>query len=185
MYAAIVSLTLMGLVLGYGLAMAARLFKVEGNPVAAEIEALMPGSQCGQCGFPGCAPAAEAVAAGEAPVTLCPPGGKALAEAMADKLGVTVDLDGMEESVPQLAVVLPEACTGCARCFKVCPTDAIIGAPKQLHLVIRDASTGCTKCVESCPSEAIAMRTIRPTLRSWYWPKPSQAPLSPLQGGEA
>ncbi len=73
--------------LGGMLGIAARYLKVEGNPLQAEVEALMPGSQCGQCGYPGCSPAAEAIASGQAPVTACPPGGKALAETLGGKTG--------------------------------------------------------------------------------------------------
>ena len=86
MIAALVSLMTLGLVLGGLLGIAARFFAVEGNPLEAEVEAMFPGSQCGQCGFPGCTPAAAAVVAGDAPVTLCPPGGRSLAEALAEKV---------------------------------------------------------------------------------------------------
>jgi electron transport complex protein RnfB len=79
MIAAIASVTVLGLALGWSLGLAARYLKVEGNPLAEKVEALMPGSQCGQCGYAGCAPAAEAIANGQAPPTVCPPGGRALA----------------------------------------------------------------------------------------------------------
>ena len=92
MLAAIASLTALGLTLGWLLGLAARYLKVDGNPVVEEVEALLPGSQCGQCGFPGCTPAAQAVADGKAPVTLCPPGGRALAEELAGLLVLSVDL---------------------------------------------------------------------------------------------
>jgi len=172
MLAAVASLTAMGVGLGFGLAVAARRLKVEGNPLVAEVEALMPGSQCGQCGYPGCTPAAEAIASGEAPLTTCPPGGRALAEALAATLGRSVDISDMEEQVPQLARIGEEDCTGCTKCFKVCPTDAIVGGPKQLHGVVRDACIGCGKCAEVCPTESIVMFPVPKTLRTWYWPKP-------------
>ncbi|MCX8017433.1 MAG: RnfABCDGE type electron transport complex subunit B, partial [Rhodocyclaceae bacterium] len=142
MIAAILSLTVLGIVLGFGLGFAARKFAVETDANVAAIEALMPGTNCGQCGFPGCAGAAAAIAEGSAPPTICPPGGKALVEAIAQRLGISVDLSAVAEAGPQIALVEEEICIGCCRCLKVCPTDAIIGAAKQIHNVLREACTG-------------------------------------------
>ena len=175
MISAIVSLTGLGVSLGFLLGVAARYLKVESDPIVEEIEAMMPGSQCGQCGYAGCGQAASAVVSGEAAVTLCPPGGRALAEEMANKLGLSVDLSGMAETEPMLARVSEDTCIGCTRCFKVCPTDAIVGAPKQIHSVIEAACTSCGKCVDICPTECLQMHPIETTLRSWRWPKPALA----------
>ncbi len=175
MIAALLSLMTLGLFLGGLLGLAARFLRVEGNPLEVEIEAMFPGSQCGQCGFPGCTPAAAAVVSGAAPVTLCPPGGRSLAEALADKLGVSADLSAMEDKPPRFAHVREGLCIGCTKCFKRCPTDAIIGGPKQIHAVFRDACTGCEKCYDVCPTECIEMRPVEPTLQTWYWPKPLEA----------
>ena len=175
MIAAIASLTSLGLLLGWLLGLASRYLKVEGNPVVENIEALLPGSQCGQCGFPGCSPAARALADGEAPVTLCPPGGRALAEQLAGLLGVSIDLSGMGDKAPAVAHVHENLCVGCTKCFKRCPTDAIIGGPKMIHAVFPDACTGCEKCFEVCPTECIEMRPVEATLQTWYWPCPGQA----------
>ncbi|MDD3517809.1 MAG: electron transport complex subunit RsxB [Chromatiales bacterium] len=172
MYAAIVVLTAMGLSLGFVLGLAARLFRVEADPVAEKIEALMPGSQCGQCGYPGCKPAAEALARGEASVTLCPPGGRALAEELAQLLGVQADLSGVKDAVPMLARVDEDLCIGCLKCLRACPTDAVIGAAKQIHCVLPEACSGCGKCVDVCPTECMQMLPIEPTVRTWRWPKP-------------
>jgi len=172
MIAAIFIITIMGLIMGALLGLAAKYLAVEGNPLQAEIEQLLPGSQCGQCGFPGCSPAAEAVANGQAPVTLCPPGGKALAEALAQKMGVSVDLSGVKEKAPVVAFIHENLCIGCTKCFKRCPTDAIVGGSKQIHVVFGDACTGCEKCFEVCPTECIEMRVIAPTVQTWYWPAP-------------
>ncbi|MEW5789183.1 MAG: RnfABCDGE type electron transport complex subunit B [Pseudomonadota bacterium] len=173
MIAAVVSLAALGLFLGLVLGIAAKRLQVEGNPLVAELEALLPGSQCGQCGFPGCTGAAQALADGAAPITLCPPGGKDLVVALAAKLGVEADLSGVKESVPSVAEVKEEICIGCTRCYKVCPTDAIMGAAKNIHVVFREACTACGKCVDVCPTEALALRPIPVTLQSWYWPKPA------------
>lgn len=170
--AAVVSLTMLGTILGLLLGVAARYLKVEGNPLAAEIEQLLPGSQCGQCGYPGCTGAAQALAEGSAPVTLCPPGGRAVVQALAAKLGIEADLSGVEEKVPMIAEVKEEICIGCTRCFKVCPTDAIMGAAQQIHSVFREACTACGKCEEVCPTESVKLQPIPATLQSWYWHKP-------------
>lgn len=175
MVIALLSLTILGLMLGALLGVSARVFRVEGNPIQEEIEAMMPGSQCGQCGFPGCAPAAAAIARGDASVTLCPPGGRALAVALADKLGISADLSDVVNTVPMYARVREDLCTGCTKCFKRCPTDAIIGASKQLHAVFPEACIGCEKCFEACPAGSIEMRPIEPTVQTWSWPKPAEA----------
>ena len=140
MIAAIASLTSLGLGLGVLLGMAAKKLKVDTNPLVDEISEMLPGTQCGQCGFPGCGQAAEALASGDAPVTVCPPGGRSLAEELAKKLGITIDLSNMKDEEPIFAKVREATCIGCTRCYKVCPTDAIVGAPKQIHAVIRDAA---------------------------------------------
>ncbi len=175
MLTAVASLTGLGLGLGFLLGVAARRFRVEPSAMTAEIEALMPGSQCGQCGFPGCGAAAAALAAGSAPVSLCPPGGRALAVALAARLGVDADLSGMAEAPPNYVVIREDICIGCTRCFKACPTDAIVGAVKQIHGVLREACTGCGKCVENCPTESAYLAPLPPTLQSWYWTKPALA----------
>jgi electron transport complex protein RnfB len=180
MIAAIASLTILGLALGALLGVAARYLKVEGNPVVEQIDALLPGSQCGQCGYPGCAPAAEAMASGEAPVTACPPGGRALAEEIAGILGVSVDLSAMEDKPPMIAHVYENLCIGCTKCMKRCPTDAILGANNMIHAVFADACIGCEKCVDVCPTESIEMRPLTPTLQTWHWPLPPSAPKSAM-----
>jgi electron transport complex protein RnfB len=172
MIAAILSLTLLGIVLGFGLGFAAKKFAVEVDANLAEIEALMPGTNCGQCGFPGCSGAAAALAAGTASPTVCPPGGKALIQALAAKLGVSVDLSGVADEGPKIAAVQEEICIGCCRCLKDCPTDAIVGAAKQIHAVMREACTGCEACVDRCPTGAITMDPVPITLQHWVWPKP-------------
>ncbi|WP_260292432.1 RnfABCDGE type electron transport complex subunit B [Sedimenticola hydrogenitrophicus] len=175
MISAILIITAMGIIMGGILGVAATYLAVEGNPLQAEIEGLLPGSQCGQCGYLGCAPAAAAIADGEAPVTLCPPGGKALVEQLAEKLGVSVDLSEVVEQEPRVAFVHENLCVGCTKCLKRCPTDAILGGPKQIHAVFIDACTGCEKCYEVCPTECIEMRPIEATLQTWYWPEPARA----------
>ena len=172
MLEAILSLTTLGIVLGTILGLAARYLKVEGNPLVEEIEQMMPGTQCGQCGYPGCAPAEEGLVKGEAEVTLCPPGGKSLAAALAEKLGVEVDLSKMENKDKALAFVNEDLCIGCTRCFQVCPTDSLLGAPQQLHTVISDICTSCEDCIDICPTGALSMVVVEKTVQTWHWPMP-------------
>ena len=173
MIAAIASVSLLGAILGLVLGLAAIKFAVDIDPVIGDLEAMMPGSNCGQCGMAGCSAAAKALADGSAPVTCCPPGGKTLAAALAEKLGITIDLSSVVDEGPKLALVSEEICIGCCRCLKVCPTDAIVGAAKQIHNVIREACTGCGNCVERCPTEAVVMKPVPVTLQHWVWPKPA------------
>ena len=180
MIEAVASLTVLGTLLGLGLGAAARRFAVEGDPLADEITAMMPGSNCGQCGMAGCAAAAQAIAEGSATPTVCPPGGKALAAALAAKLGITVDLDALGDEGPMIAAIREEICIGCSRCLKVCPTDAMLGAPKQIHNVIREACTGCGACVDRCPTEAAILQPLPVSIQHWVWPKPASSPLGGL-----
>lgn len=172
MFMATLVLTVLGLGLGWLLGLAAKVFAVtDGNPLAEQIEGLLPNSQCGQCGFPGCKPAAQAIADGDAPVTVCPPGGRALAETIADIMGIDINSIGAT-SEPLLARIDAALCTGCTRCYKACPTDAIVGATKQLHVVISAACTGCAKCAEACPEDCISLTPQTVSLSNWHWSKP-------------
>lgn len=176
MLIAVGSLTVMGIALGGVLGLAARLLAVEEDPLEVELQAMLPGSQCGQCGFVGCAQAAAALARGEAPVTLCPPGGKPVAEQLAKRLGVTVDLSNTIQRGPVYAFIDESLCIGCTRCLKDCTVDAIVGANKLMHTVMSDVCHGCAKCVQVCPTEAIRMIEVPVTLAGWYWPKPVPTP---------
>lgn len=172
MFTATLVLTLLGFSLGGGLAIAAKAFAVgEDNPLVDEIEAMLPGSQCGQCGFPGCKPAAEAMVDGSAEINCCPPGGRALVERLAELLGLDPSALG-ETPAPVLASIEESLCTGCTRCYKACPTDAIVGANKQIHAVIRSACTGCGKCKDACPEDCVHLEAEEPNLDNWHWPKP-------------
>ncbi len=175
MITAITSLTVLGLTLGFLLGIAARYLRIEGNPLTEQIDNLLPGANCGQCGYPGCTPAARAVAAGQAPVTLCPPGGRALAQALARTLGVPLDASAVQDAEPLTARIDENTCIGCAHCAKECPTDAIVGASKQIHTVIRDACMGCGKCLSVCPTECLQLHSPAVNLQTWRWPKPTVA----------
>lgn len=172
MLSAAISLCVLGASLGLVLGVAARVFHVETDNRTEEILAMMPGSQCGQCGYPGCAGAAAALAAGEAPASICPAGGSALAEALAAKLGLPLVAGEVRNPVPVVAHVSEEICIGCTKCFRVCPTDAVVGAVKQMHGVLHEACTGCGKCEENCPTGAIALAPLPATPITWVWPKP-------------
>ena len=173
MLSAIGSLTVLGLFLGGLLGVASRYLRVEGNPLTEKVAAVLPGSQCGQCGYPGCGPAAEAIAAGTAALTICVPGGRAVVEELASLLGKSVDLAGVAEKAPAIAHINENLCVGCTKCFKRCPSDAIMGANNMIHSVFADACIGCEKCFEVCPTECIEMRPIAATLQTWFWPNPA------------
>ncbi|WP_413282676.1 RnfABCDGE type electron transport complex subunit B [Vibrio sp. MA40-2] len=166
----IVVFIVLGGVLGAALGYASVFFKVESNPIVDNIEALMPGGQCGQCGEAGCRQAAEAMAQGTLDPNACPPGGGALAVAIAELLGVSLQVS--EEDIQKIASIDESQCSGCTRCYKACPFDAIVGATKQIHTVISHVCTGCQLCSNVCPQDCLTMKNVTPTLSTWYWPKP-------------
>ncbi len=174
---ALVVLVGLGAIFGAILGFAAVRFKTEGNPIADQINDLLPQTQCGQCGYPGCRPYAEAIANGEA-INKCPPGGEAGIQALADLLDVEViplDEEHGEENVPAVAFIREAECIGCTKCIQACPVDAILGAAKQMHTVIASECTGCDLCVEPCPVDCIDMIPQQQNLQTWHWPLPDPA----------
>lgn len=162
---------LFGLLLGY----AAIRFKVEGNPLAERIDKVLPQTQCGQCGFPGCKPYAEALARGESEVNLCIPGGTEVMIQIAEITGrepKEMDAAAADPKPKEVAFIDEDLCIGCVLCIKECPVDAILGATKQMHTVIQKECTGCEKCVPVCPVDCITMQPPEVTPRNWQWPEP-------------
>ncbi len=166
-----------GLALAFGLLLgfAAVKFRVVGDPLADRIDAVLPQTQCGQCGFPGCRPYAEAIARREADINQCPPGGQAGVDALAELLGVESKPLSAEHGVekPKMRAVIDETtCIGCTLCIQACPVDAILGAARHMHTVIAAECTGCELCLAPCPVDCIAMVEIAPTASTWKWPAP-------------
>ena len=170
---AVLALLAMCLVFGAILGYAAVRFRVEGDPIAEQVNALLPQTQCGQCGYPGCKPYAEAIAKGDK-INKCPPGGEATIQALADLLDVEVEpLDAVEGEKPQMVAFIREAeCIGCTKCIQACPVDAIVGAAKQMHTIVAADCTGCELCLAPCPVDCISMQPIAETVdtRKWRYP---------------
>ena len=173
MIISILALVAMGACLGGILGWASKTLKVEGDPRVDELEAMLPGGQCGQCGEPGCRQAADAMVAGRLGVDCCPPGGRSLAQSMASFLGVELSTGG--EQITYVAQIDESMCSGCTRCFKACPFDAIVGANRQMHTVIQHVCTGCRLCAKACPQNCLTMEPVADQLHTWQWPKPHVA----------
>ncbi|ATH78961.1 electron transport complex subunit RsxB [Halomonas sp. C22] len=164
---AVGALTTLGLLFGALLGLASARFKGDENPLVEQIDALLPQTQCGQCGYPGCRPYAEAINQGDA-INKCPPGGDATVVALAELLGrEPAPLDGEAPCEDRVAFIREAECIGCTKCIQACPVDAIIGAAKQMHTVIEDECTGCDLCVAPCPVDCIDMLPRRKPLSQW------------------
>lgn len=130
--------------------------------LAERINQLLPQTQCTKCGYQGCRPYAEAIAAGEA-INRCPPGGPQTITELANltqRPWLALDAAIGAHQPQQLAVIREDECIGCTKCIQACPVDAIVGAAKRMHTVIASECTGCDLCVEPCPVDCIDMISI-------------------------
>lgn len=175
-----------GVIFGAILAYAAKKFAVETDPRVAEVLGILPGANCGACGYPGCAAYADAIVAGAA-TNLCPVGGALVAEQVAAVMGVVADTSG----VRQVATVYcgggkaecgtrfqydgvqtcqavqaigggdklcTYGCLGYGDCFRVCQFGAIQMDANGLPVIDETKCTGCLQCVAACPRNIIDMR---------------------------
>ncbi len=138
------------------------LARLRADPDALEqhINAQLPQTQCGLCGYPGCRPYARAIVMGEADINRCPPGGEAGIKKLARILKVnskTLDTSRGLTKMRAIAVIDEARCIGCTLCIQACPVDAILGAAKQMHTVLRRDCTGCELCIPPCPVDCIDM----------------------------
>lgn len=175
MLAAILVMALGAVILGAALGYASIRFKVEGDPLVEKIDAILPQTQCGQCGYPGCKPYAEAIAAGSADINCCPPGGEEGIRKLADLLGREFKPLSAEHGVEKpksVAVIDENSCIGCTLCIQACPVEAIVGAAKHMHTVMPKLCTGCELCIEPCPVDCIVMQPIPESVESWKWKYP-------------
>lgn len=170
---AIIALSLLALLFGALLGYAARRFAVEEDPIVEQIDALLPQSQCGQCGYPGCKPYADAVGNQGEAINKCAPGGEQTMLRLAELLNVDPQpIDGdvsVLQPVRKVAWIDESNCIGCTKCIQACPVDAIVGATRSMHTVLVDACTGCDLCVAPCPTDCIEMRPIQETPATWKW----------------
>ncbi len=151
----------LALTLALLLLISARLLKPAEDPLVDRIETVLPRIQCAQCGFPGCRAYAEAVAADDADINRCPPGGEETIRRLAELLGRESKplQDNLgKANLDQVALINETLCIGCNLCARVCPVDAIAGISQMMHTVIASHCTGCELCVTPCPVDCIDLR---------------------------
>lgn len=157
-------------------------FKVEDDPIVEQIDQLLPQTQCGQCGYPGCKPYAKAIADGDA-INKCPPGGDATIKNLANLMGVEAQplnqAHGTSD-VKKVAYIREDECIGCTKCIQACPVDAIIGATRQMHTIIAAECTGCDLCVAPCPVDCIDMIPAPENPKHWRW-QLDQIPIAQIE----
>lgn len=115
------------------------------------------------------------MAAGEAGINQCPPGGTEGVARLAAITGQTITALNPENGFegPRTIAIIDEAwCIGCTLCIGVCPTDAIVGSNKRMHTVIEPYCTGCELCIPACPVDCIALEPVDMALTGWAaWPQ--------------
>jgi len=136
----------------------------------------LPQTQCTRCGYPDCRSYARAIAAGDAEINQCPPGGDegiARLAALTGRPASALNPAHGTESPRRLAVIDEAWCIGCTLCLKACPVDAIVGGPKGMHTVIEAQCTGCELCLPPCPVDCISLVPVTGTRTGWQaWSAP-------------
>lgn len=148
------------------------------NELVRRIDAALPQTQCTRCGYPDCASYAQAIAAGEAGINRCPPGGQegiARLAALTGQAATELDPSHGIEGPLTLAVIDEAWCIGCTLCIKACPTDAIVGSNKLMHTVIEPYCTGCELCIPVCPVDCISLEVVSGEHTGWDAWTPAQA----------
>jgi Na+-translocating ferredoxin:NAD+ oxidoreductase RNF subunit RnfB len=174
----------LGLLFGIILAVASKLFAVKQDPLVEDVLCSLPGANCGACGYSGCEAYAKAVASGEAEITLCTVGGKAVACKIADLTGreageskrmvaraicggtlnnrkVDFEYEGPETCTDAALLyggdnVCPYGCLGRGDCMRACPYDAITMVD-GVAFILEDKCMSCEICVGVCPKGIIEM----------------------------
>ena len=188
MIAAVVSLGGLAFVLAIGLGIASKIFAIEIDPKVAAINELLPGANCGGCGYAGCSGFAEALVAGKINPSECKASGSEAIEEMSSILGVTVEqkektiatifcqgtlnkckpkyqYEGIEDCKAALLLgdgykACPYSCLGLGSCVKACPFKAIKIEPTGLPSIDENRCTGCGSCVSQCPQGVIKLVPI-------------------------
>ena len=159
MLTAVITITALALITGVALSLAWRSLPADPGKLVAEVDRLLPQTQCAQCGYPGCRPYAQAVVEEGAPINLCPPGGEDTVQRLASLLG-REPLPLAETQPGRVVAVIDEAvCIGCTHCRSACPVDAIVGAHQRMHTIIDSECTGCELCIAPCPVDCISLRS--------------------------
>lgn len=185
-------ITLLGVVFAAVLYLVAQKFKVEEDPRIDEIEKVMPGANCGGCGFAGCRAFADAcVKAGNLDSNFCPVGGNETMKKVAAVLGCAAveqapkvavvrcngtcenrpkinEFDGLKSCRVKAACYSGDTgcsygCLGCGDCVAVCGNDAIHMDPATgLPVVDEEKCSACGKCAKACPKNIIELRNKGP-----------------------
>lgn len=191
MLIAIISLAILGFVIGLGLAYAYIIFKPDIDYEVEDINNLLPGINCGACGYPGCAGYADAIVNQGAEINACAPGGEEVQIAIAkylniespsanNKLIAEVACNGINQVAInkynyfgvdscQYASLLYEGqkacsygCLGFGDCVLVCPFDAIAMGDHGLPIIDKEKCTACKKCIVACPKGIIKLTSYQP-----------------------
>jgi Na+-translocating ferredoxin:NAD+ oxidoreductase subunit B len=130
----------------------------------ARIDALLPQTQCGLCGYAACRPYAQAIADAQETLDRCLPGGERvltqLGELLQQDISALLPNMRQHQKPASVAVIREDACIGCTKCIQACPVDAILGSGKLMHTILSAACTGCGLCLPPCPMDCIDLITL-------------------------